>query len=45
MRRKYLKRLALGILGAILLLLMWGAVIEPRLVDVKAETAIVPNLM
>ena len=44
MRRKYLKRIALGILGAILLLLIWGAVIEPRLVDEKAETAFVPNL-
>ena len=44
MRRKYLKRIAVGILGAILLLLIWGAVIEPRLVDEKAETAFVPNL-
>ncbi len=44
MRRKYLKRIAFGILGAILLLLIWGAVIEPRLVDEKAETAFVPNL-
>jgi len=44
MRRKYLKRIAVGVLGSILLLLLWGAVIEPRLVDEKAETAIVPNL-
>ncbi|MBA3351157.1 MAG: metallophosphoesterase [Blastocatellia bacterium] len=44
MRRKYLKRIAFAILGAIPLLLIWGAVIEPRLVDVRAETAFVPNL-
>lgn len=44
MRRKYLKRIALGAVCSILLLLIWGAVIEPRLIDVKAETAIVPNL-
>ena len=44
MRRKYLKRIAVGVLGAILFLLIWGVGIEPRLVDVKAETAFVPNL-
>ncbi len=44
MRRKNLKRVALGILAAVLLLALWGAVIEPRLVDVKAETAVIDNL-
>lgn len=41
---KYIKRGAFVLTGALLLLLIWGAVIEPRLVDVKSETAIVPNL-
>ena len=41
---KYIKRIALGIIGVILLLLIWGVVIEPRLIDFKAETAVIPNL-
>jgi len=44
MRRKYLKRIAVGILGAILLLLKWGVDIEPRLVDSQEEVAVIPNL-
>ncbi|CAN5381595.1 hypothetical protein BH20ACI2_BH20ACI2_09410 [soil metagenome] len=35
MRRKYLKRLAFGVFAAVFLLTLWGAVIEPRLVDVN----------
>lgn len=44
MRWKYVKYTALGITGILLLLLIWGVVIEPRLVDFKAETAAIPNL-
>ncbi len=41
---KYLKRIALILAGIFLLLLIWGMGIEPRLVDVREETAIVPIL-
>lgn len=41
---KYIKYIALGIFGVVILLLIWGAVIEPRLVDLREETAVIPNL-
>ena len=41
---KYIKRIALILAGALLLLIIWGAGIEPRLVDLREETASVPNL-
>ncbi len=41
---KYVKRIVLGLAVVILLLLIWGAVIEPRLVDYKEEVAFIPNL-
>ncbi len=41
---KYIKRITLGIVGVLILLLIWGAVIEPRLVDFREETAVIPNL-
>lgn len=41
---KYIKYTALGLAGAVLLLLIWGVGIEPRLVDFKEETAVIPNL-
>ncbi|CAN5144348.1 metallophosphoesterase [soil metagenome] len=41
---KYIKYIALGIVGVVILLLIWGAVIEPRLVDLREETAVIPNL-
>ncbi len=44
MQWKYVKYTALGIIVILLLLLIWGVVIEPRLVDFKAETAVIPNL-
>lgn len=45
MRRKYIKYTVSGIVGTLLLLLViWGVVIEPRLVDFKEETAVIPNL-
>ncbi len=44
MARKYLKRIALILAGALLLLVIWGAGIEPRLVDLREETIGIPNL-
>lgn len=41
---KYIKRGAFVLAGALLLLLIWGAVIEPRLVDFKEESATIPHL-
>ncbi len=41
---KYVKYIAFGLTGVVVLLLIWGVVIEPRLVDYKEETAVVPNL-
>ncbi len=41
---KYVKRIALGLAVVILLLLIWGVGIEPRLVDYKEEVAVIPNL-
>ncbi len=45
MRWKYVKYTFPGIVSTLLLLLViWGVVIEPRLVDFKAETVVIPNL-
>lgn len=41
---RFLKWLILGILSLGILLLMWGALIEPFLLDITQETAIIPNL-
>lgn len=41
---KYIKYTAFVLTGTIILLLIWGAGIEPRLVDLREETAGVPNL-
>lgn len=41
---KYLKYAALGIGGTLVALLFWGVAIEPRLIDVKEETAAIPDL-
>ncbi len=41
---KYIKYTAFVLAGALLLLLLWGVFIEPRLVDYKQETAVVPDL-
>jgi len=41
---KYVKRIALGLAIVILLLVIWGVGIEPRLVDYKEEVAVIPNL-
>ncbi len=38
------KRVALGVGSAVFLLLVWGVLIEPRLLEVEEETAIVPKL-
>lgn len=45
MKWKHVKYIAFGLIGVFLLLIIWGAVIEPRLIDFKEETAIVPNLL
>jgi predicted MPP superfamily phosphohydrolase len=44
MPRKFTKRIALILAGALLLLAIWGAGIEPRLVDFREETVVIPNL-
>lgn len=44
MKWKATKYGALGLTIALLLLLIWGVAIEPRLVDYREETAAVPNL-
>jgi hypothetical protein len=45
MQWKYVKYTVPGIVSTLLLLLaIWGVVIEPRLVDFKEETAVIPNL-
>jgi predicted MPP superfamily phosphohydrolase len=41
---KYIKRIALIFAGALLLLIIWGAGIEPRLVGFNEEAAVIPNL-
>lgn len=42
--RRYIKFIAFSLAGIVLLLLIWGVGIEPRLVDYKEETAVIPNL-
>ncbi len=42
--KRYLKYTAIFLISVLLLLLVWGVGIEPRLVDEKAETADIPNL-
>ncbi len=44
MLRKFIKRIAPIVAGGLLLLIIWGAGIEPRLVDFREETAVIPNL-
>jgi predicted MPP superfamily phosphohydrolase len=44
MKWKTLKYLAFGLAGILILLLIWGAAIEPRLVDYNEETAVIPKL-
>jgi len=41
---KYIKRIALVFAGVLLLLIIWGAGIEPRLVDFNEEAAVIPYL-
>lgn len=41
---KIAKYFVFALTGVLLLLLIWGVAIEPRLVDYNEETAIVPNL-
>ncbi len=41
---KYIKGSAFVLAGALLLTLIRGAVIEPRLVDFKEESATIPHL-
>ncbi|HXG82569.1 MAG TPA: metallophosphoesterase [Pyrinomonadaceae bacterium] len=41
---KYIKRIALVFAGVLLLLIIWGAGIEPRLVDFREEAAVIPDL-
>lgn len=42
--KKWLKRIAAGTLTLILLLLFWGTVIEPRLIDERRHGVPIPNL-
>jgi len=42
--KRYLKYTTVVLISVLLLLLVWGVGIEPRLVDEKAETADIPNL-
>lgn len=41
---KIIKRLLIGIAIVLSLLVVWGILVEPRLVDIKEETAQIPNL-
>ena len=41
---KFLKRVLLIIVAVLVLLLTWGIVVEPRLIDVKEEMAKIPQL-
>ncbi|MDQ3557049.1 MAG: metallophosphoesterase [Gemmatimonadota bacterium] len=38
------KRIGAALLGFVVLLLVWGSLIEPRLIDERRETAAIPNL-
>lgn len=42
--KKYAKRAVLGLVGVVLLLLVWGVLIEPRLIDEREEVALIPGL-
>jgi len=44
MFKKYIKRIALVFASVLLLLIIWGVFIEPRLVDYNKETAVIPKL-
>ncbi|MEJ7862083.1 MAG: metallophosphoesterase [Pyrinomonadaceae bacterium] len=44
MKWKTLKYFVFGLAGILILLLIWGAAIEPRLVDYNEETAVIPKL-
>jgi len=44
MKGKTLKYLTFGLAGILILLLIWGVAIEPRLVDYNEETAFIPKL-
>ncbi|HXG85042.1 MAG TPA: metallophosphoesterase [Pyrinomonadaceae bacterium] len=44
MKWNTIKYAALGLTTALLLLLIWGVAVEPRLVDFKEESAVVPDL-
>ncbi len=44
MKGKTLKYLAFGLAGILILLLIWGVSIEPRLVDYNEENAVIPKL-
>ncbi len=41
---KTIKYIALGAALMLLILLIWGVAVEPRLIDYREETAVVPNL-
>jgi uncharacterized protein len=41
---KVIKWIFVGLLIVFVLLLIWGALIEPYLLDVEEETAVIPNL-
>ncbi len=42
--KKFLKYSLIALTGVLLILLVWGVVIEPRLMDVEEERADIPNL-
>jgi uncharacterized protein len=42
--KTYIKYLSFSLLGLVLVLLIWGMGIEPRMIDVKAEEAALPHL-
>jgi uncharacterized protein len=43
-RKRYIKRFLLNLPGLALLLLVWGVAVEPRLIDVEEEEAVLPHL-
>lgn len=42
--KQTLTRIGIGLVGVIVLLLLWGVVIEPRWIDTEEHTAVVPGL-
>ncbi len=42
--KRFFKWLGIGIASLVLLVLLYGVLIEPRLIDVEHETAVIPNL-